>query len=42
MRVVLILADSAVSDEMQHDTVFHLGLHFFPDYPFRDFQYTIG
>ena len=27
MKVILILANSADPDEMQHDAAFHLGLH---------------
>ena len=40
LKVVLILADSAGPDEMQHYAAFHLGLHCLPKYPFRGFQYT--
>ena len=40
--VVLILANSADPDEMQHDVAFHLGLHCLPKYLFRGFQYTKG
>ena len=39
-KFVLILAHSADPDEMQHYAAFHLGFHYLPKYPFRDFQYT--
>ena len=39
---VIILANSADPDEMQHDAAFHLGLHCLPTYLFRGFQYTKG
>ena len=42
LKVVLILANSADPDEMQHYTAFHLGLHCLPEYPFRGHQYTKG
>ena len=42
LKDVLILANSADPDEMQHYAVFHLGLHCLPKYLFRDFQYTKG
>ena len=42
LKVVLILANSADIDEMQHYAAFHLGLHYLPKYPFRVFQYTKG
>ena len=42
LKVVLILANSADSDEMQHYASFHLGLHCFPKYLSRGFQYTKG
>ena len=42
MKIVLILANSADPDEMQHDAAFHLGLHYLPKYPFSGFQYTQG
>ena len=32
MKVVLVLANSADRDEMQHNAAFHLGLHRFPKY----------
>ena len=32
---VLILANSAEPDEMQHYAAFHLGLHCLSKYPFR-------
>ena len=35
--VVLILANSADPDEMQHYAAFHLGLHCLPKYPFMGF-----
>ena len=34
LKVVLILADSAGPDEMQHYAPFHLGLPCLPKYPF--------
>ena len=40
LQVVLILANSADSDEMQHYAAFHLGLHCLPKCPFRGFQNT--
>ena len=40
LKVVLILANSADPDEMQHYATFHLGLHCLPKYSFRGFQYT--
>ena len=42
IKVVIILANSADPDEMQHNAAFHLGLHYLPEYPFRGFQYTKG
>ena len=42
MKVVIILANSADPDEMQHNAAFHLGFHCVPEYPFRGFQYTKG
>ena len=42
LEFVLILADSADPDEMQHYAAFHLGLPCLPKYPFRGFQYTKG
>ena len=42
LKVVLILANSALPDEMQHYAAFHLGLHCLPKYPFRDLQYIKG
>ena len=39
-RFVLILANSADPDEMQHYAAFRLGPHCLPKYPFRGFQYT--
>ena len=35
MNVVLIIANSADLDEMQHHAAFHLGLHCLPKYLFR-------
>ena len=32
VKVVLILANSADPDEMQHNAAFHLGLHCLPEY----------
>ena len=40
LKVVLILANSADSDEMQHYAAFCLGLHCLPKFSFRGFQYT--
>ena len=34
LKVVLILANSADTDEMKHYAAFHLGLHCLPKYPF--------
>ena len=42
LKVVLILANSTDTDQMQHDAAFHLGLHCFPKYPFRGFQVYKG
>ena len=42
LKAVLILANSADSDEMQHYVAFHLDLHCLPKYLFRGFQYTKG
>ena len=39
---VLILGNSADTDEMQHYAAFHLGLHCLPKYLFMGFQYTQG
>ena len=39
-KVVLILANSADPNEMQHYAAFHLGLHCLPKYLFRGFQNT--
>ena len=36
--MILILANSADSDEMQHYAAFHLGLHSLPLYPFGAFH----
>ena len=40
LKVVLILANRADPDEMQHYAAFHLGFHCLPKYQFRSFQYT--
>ena len=40
LKVVLIVANSADPDEMQHYAAFHLGLSCMPKYTFRDFQQT--
>ena len=37
LRVVLILANSADPDKMQHYAAFHLALHCLPKYLFRGF-----
>ena len=37
LKVVLIVANSADPDEMQHYAAFHLGLHSLPEYLFRGF-----
>ena len=42
LNVVLILANSADPDEMQHYAAFHLGLHGLPNYLFSGFQFTKG
>ena len=42
LKIVLILANSADPDEMQHYSAFHLGLHCLHKYPFRGFQHTKG
>ena len=42
LKVVLMLANSANPDEMQHHAAFHLGLHCLPVLPFRGFQFTKG
>ena len=39
-KTILILANSADTDEMQHNAAFHLGLHYLSKYPFRGYQYT--
>ena len=38
----MVIANSAESDEMQHNAGFHLDLHCLPKYPFRGFQDTKG
>ena len=40
LKVVLILPNSADTDEMQHYAAFCLGLHCLSKYLFRGFQYT--
>ena len=40
LQVVLIITNSADTDEMQHYAAFLHGLHSMPKNPFRDFQYT--
>ena len=42
LKVVLILANNADPDEMQHNAAFHLDLHSLPKYTFRGFPYTKG
>ena len=42
LKVVLILANTADPDEMQHYAAFHLGLHCLPKYHFKGCQYTKG
>ena len=42
LNVVLILANNADPDEMQHHAAFYLGLHYLPKYLFNGFQYTKG
>ena len=42
MNVVLLKANSAEPDEMQHDAALHPGLHCLPKHLFRGFQYTKG
>ena len=37
LKAILILSNSADSDEMQRYTSFHLALHCLPKYPFRGF-----
>ena len=39
LKVILILANSADPDEMQHSAAFHQGLHCLHKYLFRGFQY---
>ena len=38
LKVVLILANCADPDEMQHYAAFHLGLHCLPKYHFKGFH----
>ena len=40
LKAILILANSADPDEMQHYAAFHLGLHCLPNYLFGGFQNT--
>ena len=43
LKIVLILANSADPDEMQHNAAFHLGLHCLPKYLFSSSsEYTKG
>ena len=42
MKAVLISANSADPDEMQHYAAFHLGLRCLSKFPFRGFQFTKG
>ena len=42
LKIVLVLANSADPDEMQHDAAFHLGLHCLPNYPFTGLHDTKG
>ena len=42
MKVVLIIANSEDTDEMQYYAAFHLSLHCLPKYPFKGFQFTNG
>ena len=42
LEAVLILANSADPDKMQHYAAFHLGLHCLSKYLFRGFQHTKG
>ena len=42
MQVVLIVANSADPDEMQHYAAFHLGVHCLPMYPIRGFPIYKG
>ena len=38
LKIILILENSADTDEIQHFAAFHLGLHCLPKNPFRGFQ----
>ena len=38
LKIILIFANSADPDEMQHCAAFHLGLHYLPKYLFIDVQ----
>ena len=40
LKIILGLANSVDPDEMQHDAVFHLGLHYLQKHLFRGFHYT--
>ena len=42
LNVILILANSADPDEMQHRDAFHLGLNCVPKYPFMGFPVYKG
>ena len=42
LKIVFILANSAVPDEMLHHAAFHLGLLCLPKYAFRSHQYAKG
>ena len=42
LKLVLILANSADSDKMQHYAAFLLGLHCLPKCPFKGYLYTMG
>ena len=37
LKIVIVLANSVDTDEMQHGAAFHQGLHCLPKYPFRGF-----
>ena len=40
LKVILISANRADPDEMQHYAAFYLGLNYLPKYQFRGFKYT--
>ena len=42
LKIVLMCANNADPDEMQHYATFHLGLHCLLKYPFKGFQYRKG